>query len=118
MGELPNGVYDQQTYRATLSVYRDNGTLTALVVLYQGDSSDKLHTATFRNVYAALPTPEPTATLTPRPTPRPTDGSLTPTGVEDHWPLYLAGMAVLAVIACAMIVVLCRKERHDEPQKR
>lgn len=112
-GSAANAAYDKQTYRMTLYVTNGADGMTAAAALYQQDATDKLVAATFTNSYKAVATPPPTAT--PKPTPRPTaNGELTPTGVEDRWPVYVAGMAVLGCIALAMIVVLCRKERHED----
>ena len=47
-------------------------------------------------------------------TPDPENGSITPTGVADHWPKYLAGSAVLFAVSGVLATRLRRREETLE----
>ena len=114
-GSSTDVVYDQQEYQLKIQVTVDEATgeKQMSVVLYQGDEGNKFDQAAFTNQSLLTPSPSPTVTVTPKPT---HSGNLTPTGVQDYWPLYVAGMVLLGCISIAMIVVLCRKEDYDEAE--
>lgn len=64
-------------------------------------------------------TPVPGVTVTPVPTPTPTPhGSteLPPTGVEDHWMLYLGGAAAFLTLAAVMVWFLLRPEKEERDE--
>ncbi len=117
-GENPNLVYDQQVYDLKIQVAVDEktGEYQLTVVLYQDEESYKFEEVLFVNQSLLPPTPSPPPAEV-SPTPKPThSGNLTPTGVQDYWPLYVTGMGVLGCISIAMIVVLCRRETYDEEE--
>lgn len=104
-GAVADCAYDDSVYRLTVYVVNaENGNgLEATAVLYQNNEGDKLSAATFHNVYV---------TVTPEPTEKP--GDVTNTGVNDHWPLYLAGAAVLLIISGVLLSVLRRKDDGEQ----
>lgn len=144
-GKVSDCQYDKSVYHLTVYVVNaENGEgLEATAVLYKDQESDKCSEATFTNVYVTVtpvptptptatptPTPEPTAEPTPTPTDEPTpvptakptaqpdDGDVTPTGVEDRWPMYLAGAAALIVVSGVLVYLLRRKEDNGHAGQR
>lgn len=69
------------------------------------------------------PTPEPTEEPTPEPTdePKPTNtpkpGTITKTGVEDVWQIYLLAAAAIMVVGVVAVVALRRKEGNADENK-
>ena len=67
----------------------------------------------------ATPTVEPTATPTaePKPTATAKPGDTPKTGVQDRWPAYLIGAAVVLALGACSFVLLRRKEDHANENK-
>ena len=65
------------------------------------------------------PTAEPTAepTKAPKPTSTPKPGDVTKTGVQDRWPAYLIGAAVVLALGACSFVLLRRKEDSANEKK-
>lgn len=65
------------------------------------------------------PTEEPTAepTKAPKPTSTPKPGDVTKTGVQDRWPAYLIGAAVVLALGACSFVLLRRKEDSANEKK-
>ena len=65
------------------------------------------------------PTDEPTAepTKAPKPTSTPKPGDVTKTGVQDRWPAYLIGAAVVLALGACSFVLLRRKEDSANEKK-
>lgn len=65
------------------------------------------------------PTEEPTAEPTVKPTTKPTakPGDVTKTGVQDRWPAYLIGAAVVLALGACGFVLLRRKEDSANEKK-
>ena len=66
-----------------------------------------------------IATPEPTAepTKAPKPTSTPKPGDVTKTGVQDRWPAYLIGAAVVLALGACSFVLLRRKEDSANEKK-
>ena len=107
-GKAADCAYDSSVYHLTVYVVNSesgNG-LEATAVLYRNGEGDKLGAAEFVNVYP---------TVTPAPTSEP--GDVTKTGVTDRWPAYLAGAAILLVLAGVLAATLLRKGHGDQTAK-
>lgn len=86
--------YDSREYHmCALITNAQGGGLDATVTVYLDDENDKLDIIEFKNVY---------------------DSETPPTGVEDKWPFYLAGCALLLGMGIFLFVWLRRKEDDDD----
>lgn len=99
-GDAERCEYDESVYTMTVYVQNaeDYASLTATVVFTDSQGGPKPDNNLFHNVY----TPDPAA------------GSVTPTGVADDWPKYLAGSAVLFAVSGALATQVRRKEEQAE----
>ena len=92
--------YDPSVY--TLTVYVLNKTdfsgFDITAVFTDSEGGPKPDNNLFGNIY----------------TPDPENGSITPTGVADHWPKYLAGSAVLFAVSGVLATRLRRREETLE----
>lgn len=96
-GKDKDAKYDATVYRLQVAVVNaEEGGLKTVVGLYQDGEDAKQDEALFNNVYPTILPP----------------GEVTPTGVEDKWPWYLAGCAAMLMVCAAMIAVLRRKEEQ------
>lgn len=104
-------VYDTTTYRVVVSVFNGENGLETIVVAYKDGGTEKQASCDFSNRLKpkATPTPAPTGEVTPAPT-----GSTTPTGVEDNWPKYLIGAAVILAVGIGAFIVLRRKDEDAD----
>lgn len=107
-GKRADCAYDSSVYHLTVYVVNsESGSgLEATAVLYRNSEGDKLSAAEFVNVYP---------TVTPAPTAEP--GDVTKTGVTDRWPAYLAGAAILLVLAGVLAATLLRKGHGEQTTK-
>lgn len=71
--------------------------------------TEKQDSCDFSNRLKPETTPKPTDAATPAPT-----GSATPTGVEDNWPKYLIGAAVILAVGIGAFIVLRRKDEDAD----
>ena len=92
--------YDDSVY--TLTVYilnnADFSGFDITAVFTDSEGGPKPDNNLFGNIY----------------TPDPENGSITPTGVADHWPKYLAGSAVLFAVSGVLATRLRRREETLE----
>lgn len=90
--------YDSTVYNLTVYITnKEDGTgIEATAVLYKNNEGDKLSAAVFTNVYP---------TVTPAP------GDMTQTGVNDTWPVYLAGSFILLMVAAFILVGMRRQSQ-------
>lgn len=89
--------YDLRQYELQISAYsRQDGGLDVVATLHSAGSDEKLEDIRFVNSY---PVSE--------------DGTLTPTGVEDHW-MYYAGGAVILLLIALWLIGLLRRRRDEE----
>lgn len=103
--------YDQRIYELTVYITNANdGGFDAHVVFNEKSATEKPDKAAFINKY-------PVVTPTPTTAPSSGGGTITATGVTDSWPYYLAGAAVLVIIAFAMIMIMRRKEDETDGEK-
>lgn len=93
-GNHPRGTYDDTVYTMTVLVMNstDFSKLEAIVVFNDDEGGPKPDNDLFHNSYAAEP------------------GTITPTGVEDDWPYYLAASAVLMAMSLFLMTKLRRRE--------
>ncbi len=101
--------YDGRTYRLTISVVNgEKGGYELEVALRENGKTEKTNTALFHNVYRTIE-------ATPKPTTRP--GKITATGVNDRWPMYAGGAALLLAAAAGLVRRLRRgeDEQHEKP---
>lgn len=131
--------YDRTEYTVVVYVVNDGkGGLEATTVAYR-KGSDKKCDVVFTNYRepdptaspSPTPTPEPTATPTVEPTEEPTaeptvkpttkptakPGDTPKTGVQDRWPAYLIGAAVVLALGACGFVLLRRKEDSANEKK-
>lgn len=102
-------VYDSASYRVAVSVFNGENGLETIVVAYKNDGTEKQDSCDFSNRLKPETTPKPTDAATPAPT-----GSTTPTGVEDNWPTYLIGAAVILAVGIGAFIVLRRKDEDAD----
>lgn len=93
-GKHPRGTYDDTVYTMTVTVLnKPNFSGFDVTVTFRDDKGGpKPDTDLFHNSYAAEP------------------GTITPTGVEDDWPYYLAASAVLMAMSLFLMTKLRRRE--------
>lgn len=98
-GDVERCTYDDSEYIVTVYVRNtaDFSTFETTVVFHEMDGGPKPNNDLFKNVY----------------TPAPANGNVTPTGVADHWPKFLAGSAALFAVSGVLAMNLRRKE--EEP---
>lgn len=98
-GDVERCTYDDSVYTVTVYVRnnKDYTALTTTVVFTDQNGGPKPNNDLFKNVY----------------TPAPANGNVTPTGVADHWPKFLAGSAALFAVSGVLALNLRRKE--EEP---
>ena len=98
-GDVERCTYDDSEYIVTVYVHNtpDFSTFETTVVFHEMDGGPKPNNDLFKNVY----------------TPDPANGNVTPTGVADHWPKFLAGSAALFAVSGVLALNLRRKE--EEP---
>ena len=101
--------YDSASYRVVVSVFNGENGLETIVVAYKNDGTEKQDSCDFSNRLKPETTPKPTDAATPAPT-----GSTTPTGVEDNWPKYLIGAAVILAVGIGAFIVLRRKDEDAD----
>lgn len=98
-GDVERCTYDETVYTMMVLVVNnaDYTALDVVVVFHEMDGGPKPNNDLFKNVY----------------TPAPANGNVTPTGVADHWPKFLAGSAALFAVSGVLAMNLRRKE--EEP---
>ena len=119
----------------TVTVVNVEGGLDSVVVVYQNSESSKLDLPVFyyRDTQLSTETEPETwesetgeseteeSETTGNEAEEETEGSrqpgLVPTGVQDRWPLYTAGIILLLAVAGAMIRLLKNSGEEDEPPK-
>lgn len=96
--------YDARVYGLTVYVTnKQGGGLETTMVLHLEEEADKPDDILFHNRYRVVRPP-----VTPKPTP-------TPTGVEDTWPMYLAGsFAMLGIGGIAFFLLTKNRDPEDE----
>lgn len=110
-GSNPHCRYDTRSYTVRISVTNAaSGEFDISVTLQEDGMSAKPAEVEFHNVYKkdgnppSSPGPTgPTGSKTP-------PGSAVPTGVVDHWIIYLTGSALLLLVSGCIIRLLLRKE--------
>ncbi|NLO84850.1 MAG: hypothetical protein GX096_05410 [Clostridiales bacterium] len=105
--------YDQRIYDLTVTITNklpNYDGFDAYVAFNEKSATEKPDKAEFINKY-------PIVTPTPTTPPSSGDGTITATGVTDSWPYYLAGAAVLVIIAFVMIMIMRRKEDETDGEK-
>lgn len=92
--------YDPSVYNLTVYVANndDFSGFKLTMVFTDSEGGPKPDNNLFGNIY----------------TPEPENGSITPTGVADHWPKYLAGSAVLFAVSGVLATRLRRREETLE----
>ena len=104
-GSDPDCAYDKRVYRLTVSIINaKGGGFDMEVALREQGEDEKLGAVLFHNVYK---------TIVPTPAPTKKPGDITATGVNDLWPYYFGGCALLLVIAGMSFRALRRKEEPD-----
>ena len=93
-GNHPRGTYDDTVYTMTVTVTNtaDYKGLEAVVSFRDDEGGPKPDNNLFHNSYKSP------------------DGTVTPTGVADDWPYYLAASAALMVISVFLMTKLRRRE--------
>ena len=93
-GTHPRGTYDDTVYTMAVTVTNsgDLSSLIATITFRDHEGGPKPNNDLFHNKYAAEP------------------GTITPTGVADDWPYYLAGSAALLMMSVLLMTKLRRKE--------
>ncbi|MGN1019704.1 MAG: Spy0128 family protein [Aristaeellaceae bacterium] len=104
-GSDPDCAYDTRVYQLTVSIINaKGGGFDMEVALREQGKDEKLGAVLFHNVYK---------TIVPTPAPTKKPGDITATGVNDLWPYYFGGCALLLVIAGMAFRALRRKEEPD-----
>lgn len=130
--------YDTSEYNLTVTVVNSGNEMELAAILYQDNVNNKLEMPVFRNRYRTEPDSSessgsdgddgPDSPSEPSSPERPLDEKpdtphthswpeLVPTGVEDKWPFYAAGIIVLLLIAARMAWILFKKEESDGSQE-
>lgn len=93
-GKHPRGTYDDTVYTMTVQITNSNdlSQLLATVTFRDHEGGPKPDNDLFHNEYASPP------------------GTVTPTGVADDWPYYLAGSAALMLMSLFLMTKLRRRE--------
>lgn len=93
-GTHKRGTYDDTVYTMTVTVTNsaDYESLEAIVTFRDDEGGPKPDNDLFHNSYASDP------------------GTITPTGVADDWPYYLAASAALLLMSLILLTKLRRKE--------
>ena len=93
-GKHPRATYDDTVYTMTVTVLNksDFSAFDVTVTFRDDEGGPKPDNDLFHNSYAAEP------------------GTITPTGVEDDWPYYLAASAVLMAMSLFLMTKLRRRE--------
>ena len=93
-GQHPRGPYDDTVYTMTVQITNsaDYESLEAVVTFRDHEGGPKPNNDLFHNSYASVP------------------GTVTPTGVADDWPYYLAGSAALMLMSLFLMTKLRRRE--------
>lgn len=94
-GDYEDCKYDTRTYELTVSVVNGEGGYEVIVAMRESGKAEKTDAALFHNVYKTIVTPP---------------GKVTKTGVNDMWPWYIGGSAVLLIAAFFIIRALRRPE--------
>ena len=99
-GDDKHSEYDPSVYTLTVYVLNkaDFSGFDITAVFTDSEGGPKPDNNLFGNIY----------------TPDPENGSITPTGVADHWPKYLAGSAVLFAVSGVLATRLRRREETLE----
>lgn len=105
-GTDPDCAYDTRVYQLTVSIInaQKGGGFDMEVALREQGEDEKLGAVLFHNVYK---------TIVPTPAPTKKPGDITATGVNDLWPYYFGGCALLLVIAGLTLHALRRREEPD-----
>lgn len=103
MKSFDDAVYNVTVYCTNVNPDNPDGRLELTVTMYRGNETEKRDVAAFHNVYVTVvPTTEP--------------GTVTPTGVQDHWMYYLGFCAVMLVASGVLLKVVCTKDPVAEVQ--
>lgn len=96
-GKHPRGTYDKTVYTMTVTVTNsaDYESLEAIITFRDHKGGPKPDNDLFHNKYASPP------------------GTITPTGVADDWPYYLAGSAALLMMSVLLMTKLRRREEME-----
>lgn len=95
-GSYEDCTYDTREYALTISVVNsENGGYEVSVSMRESGKTEKTDAAIFHNVYKTIVTPP---------------GEVTETGVNDMWPWYIGGSAVLLIVAFFIVRALRRRE--------
>ena len=96
-GRRGNGTYDDTVYTMTVQITNsgDLSELMATITFRDDEGGPKPDNNLFHNTYASV------------------DGTITPTGVADDWPYYLAGSAVLLMMSVFLMTKLRRREELE-----
>lgn len=98
-GTNPNCRYDTKGYTVTVYVTNaEGGGYDVTMAIHKDGMSSKSDEADFHDVYR------------PPATPIPWNKPITPTGVADHWVMYLTGSVLLLLVSAWIIRLLRRKE--------
>ena len=104
-GADPDCAYDARVYQMTVSIINaKGGGFDMEGALREQGKEEKLGAVLFHNVYK---------TIVPTPAPTKKPGNITGTGVNDLWPYYFGGCALLLVIAGVTLRALRRREAPD-----
>lgn len=97
MESFDNAVYSVTVYCTNVNPENPDGRLELTVTMYRNSETEKCDVAVFHNVYKTIvPPTEP--------------GTVTPTGVQDHWMYYLGFCAVMLVVSGVLLKVVCTRE--------
>lgn len=97
MESFDNAVYNVTVYCTNVNPDDPDGRLELTVTMYRNNDTEKCDVAVFHNVYkTVVPPTEP--------------GTVTPTGVQDHWMYYLGFCAVMLVVSGVLLKVVCTRD--------